>query len=385
MAVPRRLTPMRRGCVAAALVAAVAGALTAPAAATPGADRDHRGTRAALDAAVRGGVPGVTAHARDRHGPWSGAAGVGDLREGTPRGAHDRFRAASITKTFVATVLLQLEAEGRLDLDDPVGAWLPGVIEGHGHDGDRISVRQLLNHTSGIHDYSEDPDFDRRLTTPEHRHRTWRPAALVALALRHAPDFAPGRGWAYSNTNYVVAGMVIEKVTGRPYGDEVRDRIIIPLHLRATSVPGTRATLPRPSSRAYSKPAGTARSRTYDVTELNPSMAGAAGELISDAADLNRFYTALLRGDLLPPEQLAAMKRTVPARGEEGVGGRYGLGLLRLELPCGTVVWGHGGGIHGSLSLALTTTGGGHALTFHFNGDWAGGQDRIVAAEFCGA
>ncbi|MFI8927615.1 serine hydrolase domain-containing protein [Streptomyces sp. NPDC053474] len=388
MAVPRRLTPVRRGCVAAALVAAVAAALTAPAAATPGADRDHRGTRAALAAAVRGGVPGATAHARDRHGSWSAAAGVGDLREGTPRGAHDRFRAASITKTFVATVLLQLEAEGRLDLDDTVGAWLPGVVEGHGHDGDRISVRQLLNHTSGIHDYSADPDFDRGLTTPEffaHRHRTWRPADLVALATRHAPDFAPGRGWAYSNTNYVVAGMVIEKVTGRPYGDEVRDRIINPLHLRATSVPGTAPTLPRPSSRAYSKLSGTAGSRTYDVTELNPSMAGAAGELISDAADLNRFYTALLRGDLLPPEQLAAMKRTVPARGKGSAGGRYGLGLLRLELPCGTVVWGHGGGIHGSLSLALTTTGGGHALTFHFNGDWAGGQDRVLAAEFCGA
>ncbi|WP_172383875.1 serine hydrolase, partial [Streptomyces sp. MNP-20] len=376
MAVRRRLTPARKGCVAAALVAAVAGALTAPAAATPGADRDHRGTRAALAAAVRGGVPGVTAHARDRHGPWSGAAGVGDLRRGTPRGAHDRFRAGSITKTFVATVLLQLEAEGRLDLDDTVGAWLPGVIEGNGHDGDRISVRQLLNHTSGIHDYSEDPDVRRRLTTPEffaHRHRTWRPAALVALATRHAPDFAPGRGWAYSNTNYVVAGMVIEKVTGRPCADEIRDRVITPLRLRATSVPGTTPTLPRPSSRAYSKLSGAAGSRTYDVTELNPSVAGAAGELISDAADLNRFYAALLRGELLPPEQLAAMKRTVPARGRESAGGRYGLGLLRLELPCGTVVWGHGGGIHGSQSLALATADGGHALTFNFNGDWAGG------------
>ncbi|WP_030687860.1 serine hydrolase domain-containing protein [Streptomyces sp. NRRL B-1347] len=391
MAVPTRPTPVRTGLVGAVVAAAVvAGALTAraPATAAPRTDRDHRGTRAAVEAAVRAGAPGVTAHAQDRRGPWSAAAGVGDLREGTPRGAHDRFRAASITKTFVATVLLQLEAEGRLDLDDAVGAWLPGLIEGNGHDGDGISVRQLLNHTSGIHDYSEDPDFDRRLATPEffaHRHRTWDPAELVAIAMRHAPDSAPGRDWNYSNTNYVVAGMIVEKVTGRPYGDEIRDRIINPLHLHATSVPGTEPTLPRPASRAYSKLSGAATGRTYDVTELNPSMAGAAGEMISDAADLNRFYAALLRGSLLPAEQLAAMKKTVPAKGEEGAGGRYGLGLLRLELPCGTVLWGHGGGIHGSLSLAVTTTDGGHALAFNYNGDWARGQDKILNAEFCGA
>ncbi|MEV0438637.1 serine hydrolase domain-containing protein [Streptomyces spectabilis] len=389
MAVPTRLTPLRTGFVGAAVAAAaVAGALTGPAAAAPRTDRDHHRTRAAIEAAVRAGVPGVTAHAHDRSGPWSAAAGVGDLRAGTPRGEHDRFRAASITKTFVATVVLQLEAEGRLDLDDKVGTWLPGVIEGNGHDGDEISVRQLLNHTSGIYDYSADPDFDRRLATPEfyaHRHRTWEPDELVAIAMRHAPDAAPGRDWNYSNTNYVVAGMIVEKVTGRPYGDEIRDRIINPLRLRATSVPGTTPTLPRPASRAYSKLSGDAAGRTYDVTELNPTMAGAAGEMISDAADLNRFYAALLRGALLPAQQLAAMKKTVPAKGEEGAGGRYGLGLLRLELPCGTVVWGHGGGIHGSLSLALTTADGRHALALNYNGDWSRGQDRILNAEFCGA
>ncbi|WP_282794732.1 serine hydrolase domain-containing protein [Streptomyces sp. CC224B] len=416
MPLPGRLTPARTGLVGAALAAAVtAGTLTAapaaPAASAapavpavtaatdrahrPATDHGHHRTQAALEAAVRAGVPGVTAHARDGHGPWGGAAGVGDLLRRAPRGEHDRFRAGSVTKTFVATVLLQLEAEGRLDLDDKVGALLPGVVEGSGHDGDRISVRRLLNHTSGIHDFSEDPHFVRRVATPEffaHRHRTWTPRSLVAIAMRHEPDFAPGTGWSYSNTNYVVAGMIIEKVTGRPYGEEIRRRVIDPLHLHATSVPGTDPTLPHPSSRAYSKLSGNSDGSgssggsagpVYDVTELNPSLAGASGEMISSAADLNRFYTALLRGALLPDEQLAAMKRTVPATGREAAGDRYGLGLMRLELPCGTVLWGHAGRIHGSLSLAVATTDGGHALTYNVNGDWIRGRNDILEAEFC--
>ncbi|GGR76487.1 hypothetical protein GCM10010252_13810 [Streptomyces aureoverticillatus] len=398
--------PVRRSLGGAAVVvAATAGALVAPAVAAPppapaapGApayaahaapapDRGHERTRAAMDAAVRGGVPGVTAHAWDRRGPWSAASGVGDLRKQTPRGPHDRFRAASITKTFVATVLLQLEAEGNLDLDDKVGKWLPGMVEGNGHDGDRITLRQLLNHTSGIHDYAGDPDFVRALSATgffEHRYRTWTPRELVAVAMRHKPYFPPGKGWRYSNTGYLLAGLIIEKATGHPYGDEVRRRVIEPLGLHSTSVPGTDTTVPRPSSRAYSKLAEKPDGHTYDVTELNPSAAGASGEMISDAADLNRFYSALLRGRLLPEKQLAEMKRTVAAGGAEAGGGRYGLGLMRLELSCGTVVWGHRGGIHGSQSMAVATTDGRHALAFNFNGDWAaGGQGPITEAEFC--
>ncbi|EPH43781.1 serine hydrolase domain-containing protein [Streptomyces aurantiacus] len=388
--------PVRRSLGGAAVAVAVAvGVLAAPAVAAPppapapaapDPDHGHERTRAAMDAAVRGGVPGVTAQAWDKRGPWSAAAGVGDLRDQTPRGPHDRFRAASITKTFVATVMLQLEAEGNLDLDDKVGTWLPGLVEGNGHDGDRITLRQLLNHTSGIHDYAEDPDFVRMLATPEffeHRHRTWTPRELVAVAMRHKPYFPPGEGWHYSNTGYLLAGLIIEKATGHPYGDEIRRRVLQPLGLRATSVPGTDPTVPGPSSRAYSKLSGKPDGHTYDVTELNPSAAGASGEMISDAADLNRFYSALLRGRLLPEKQLAEMKRTVPAKGEEAGGGRYGLGLLRIKLRCGTVVWGHGGAIHGSRSTALTTTDGRHALTFNFNGDWASGQGPITEAEFC--
>ncbi|MFE2262741.1 serine hydrolase domain-containing protein [Streptomyces griseosporeus] len=367
---------------AAALVASVA--LAAPALASGPAH--HDATRAALRAAVADGVPGVTATVTEGRGTWSATEGVGDLRRGTPRSPADRYRVGSITKTFVATVLLQLEAEGRLSLDDSVEKWLPGVVHGKGHDGSRITLRQLLNHTSGVFNYTEDEGFARTYFLKdgflEHRYDTLAPRDLVATAMKHRPDFAPGDSWHYSNTNYVLAGMVVERVTGRPYGEEIRRRIIAPLGLRATSVPGTRTTLPRPSSRAYGKLALTATGPTYDVTELNPSLASSAGEMVSDSADLDRFYRALLGGRLLPPRQLKEMKTTVPAKDIPRAG--YGLGLMDRELSCGVHVWGHGGGIHGSSSEAVTTPDGRHALALNLNGDWAGDTDAVIEAEFCG-
>ncbi|MEQ6023046.1 serine hydrolase domain-containing protein [Streptomyces salinarius] len=377
------MTVRVRTTLVTACAVALSAALAAPAVAAPATD-GHDATRRALKAAVADGVPGVTATARDGHRTWSRTEGVGDLGTGEPRSERDRYRVGSITKTFVATVVLQLEAEGRLSLDDTVDQWLPGVVEGNGNHGDRITLRRLLNHTSGIYNYTADDEFARthfaRDGFFEHRYDTVTPRQLVAIATAHEPDFAPGTDWRYSNTNYILAGMVIEEATGRPYAEEVRRRIIDPLKLRATSVPGTRVSLPRPSSRAYSKLAETATGPTYDVTRLNPSMAGSAGEMISDSADLNRFYTALLRGRLLPAKQLAEMTTTVPAM----PGASYGLGLIKRELDCGVTVWGHGGGIHGSSSEAVTTRDGRHALAFNFNGDWSGDSDAVIEAEFCG-
>jgi D-alanyl-D-alanine carboxypeptidase len=376
---------VRTGLVAATAVA-LAAALAGPAVAAPAGAGHHAGTRAAMDAAVKAGVPGVTATARDAGGTWSATAGVGDVRTHTPRGTADHYRVGSITKTFVSTVLLQLEAERRLSLDDRVEKWLPGVVRGHGHDGRRITVRQLLNHTSGVFNYTADDDFARTYFLKdgflEHRYDTKTPEQLVAIAMTHAPLFAPGTSWSYSNTNYVLAGMVIEKVTGHSYATEIRRRVIEPLGLRATSVPGTRTTLPRPSSHAYSKLSRATTGPTYDVTRLNPSLASSAGEMISDSADLNRFYTALLGGRLLPPKQLKEMKTTV--RADEIPGARYGLGLIDRKLGCGVHVWGHDGGIHGSTSSAVTTADGRHSLAFNFNGDWSGDSDAVIEGEFCG-
>ncbi|MEU4350528.1 serine hydrolase domain-containing protein [Streptomyces sp. NPDC023838] len=375
----------------AALGVAVAAGITATVCAAPASARDaapgsHRATQQAMDAAVRAGVPGVVGLAQDGGRGWTGEAGVADLRTGRERRAEDRYRVGSITKTFVATVVLQLEAEGRLSLDDSVEHWLPGVVRGNGHDGTKITLRRLLQHTSGIFNYTQDQTFGQRVFTADflrHRYDTYTPRQLVDIAMTHAPDFAPGTSWHYSNTNFVLAGMVIEKATGHSYATEIDRRVLRPLHLRSTTLPGTDSRMPRPSGRAYSKLSQQTTGRTYDVTALDPSMAGSAGEMVSDSADLNRFYRALLTGELLPQRQLKEMTTTVPV-GSDTPDAGYGLGLMENKLPCGTEVWGHDGGIHGSSSVTLTTKDGRHSLAFNFNGDWSGDSAAVVVAEFCG-
>ncbi|WP_406191174.1 beta-lactamase family protein [Streptomyces sp. NBC_01017] len=381
---------VRTSRVVATLVATAALTLSAvvavPASAAARAEKGtHDATRRAIAAAIEDGVPGVTATAKDRRGTWSTTTGVGNIRTDEPRSPHDRYRAGSITKTFVATVLLQLEAEDRLSLDDTVEKWLPGAVRGHGHDGRRVTVRQLLNHTSGIHNFTDDETYVQTYLLKdgffEHRYDRLTPDQLVAISMSHEPDFAPGTSWNYSNTNYILAGMVIKSVTGRSFATEIRQRIIEPLHLTATSVPGNRVTMPQPSSRAYSKLAETTTGPTYDVTNWTPGLASSAGEMISSSADLNRFYTALLRGILLPAEQLKEMKTTVTVEAMPNAG--YGLGLIDRKLSCGVHVWGHSGGVPGSISEAVTTADGRHSLAFNFNGDWSGDTDTVIEGEFC--
>ncbi|MFE7608952.1 serine hydrolase domain-containing protein [Streptomyces celluloflavus] len=389
MAARRRRTRQGGAVLATAAVAAVtATAFTAPAQAQTRGGA-HDATRRAMDAVVAGGVPGVTGQASDRRGVWKGASGVGNLKTGAPRGADDRFRIASITKTFVATVLLQQEAEGELSLDDTVEKWLPGLVRGNGNDGRKISVRQLLNHTSGLFDYTDDPDYQATYMVSDgflkHRFETRTPQTAVQVAMHHQPDFAPGAKHAYSNTNYVLAGLIIEAAGGNSYAHEVRQRIIKPLGLRATTVPGNTSRMPQPSSRAYSKlfvdtPAG----KIYDVTLQNASQSWADGDIISSAADLNRFFGALLGGKVLPPEQLKEMKTTVPDP-DDPAGGGYGLGLIAANTSCGVRLWGHSGGWLGSISNAVTTEDGRHSLAYNANGDWtADGMAQVTEAEFCG-
>ncbi|WP_435280616.1 serine hydrolase domain-containing protein [Streptomyces koelreuteriae] len=374
-----------RTTLTAATAVALTAALAAPALAAP-SNGGHEATRQAVRAAVADGVPGVTLTVRRGHGTWAATAGVGDLETGKPRSTADHYRVASVTKTFVATVVLQLEAEGLLSLDDTVEEWLPGVVRGNGHDGRKITLRQLLNHSSGIFDYLRDTGFQQKYMTPDgfmkHRFDQASPEDAIAIAMANKPHFKkPGTSFAYSNTNYVLAARVIEKATGSDdYADEIERRIIAPLKLSSTSVP-TRVTLPRPSSRAYSKLAKTDTGPTYDVTELNPRLAYGSGQMVSSSADLTRFYSALLRGKLLRPEQLKEMKTTIPSSRDTN---RYGLGLVDRKLECGVHVWGHDGGIFGSNTDAVTTEDGRHSLAVNFNGDWSGSTDAIIEAEFCG-
>lgn len=380
----------RGGVVGLAVMAMVATVFTGSARASADeADRSggrHQETRRAIDAAVLAGVPGVTAQARDGRGVWRSASGVGDLRTGAPRGRDDRFRIGNVTDTFVATVLLQLEAEGRLGLDDTVERHLPGVVRGNGNDGRAITVRQLLNHTSGLFDYALDPEYGATYLAGDgflrHRYDTLTPEMRVRVALSHQAPFGPGVRHSFSNTNDVLAALIVERVAGRRYEDEVHDRIIEPLGLGATSNPGNRVRLPRPSSRGYAKLFAAQPDRVDDVTETNGSQAWGNGDMISDADDLNRFYAALIRGRLLPPRQLAELKTTVD--NPDFPGASYGLGIERFTLGCGVTLWYHDGGAPGSITMVALTEDGGHQLAFNYNGGWAAETILpIVNAEFC--
>ncbi|MGW7276280.1 serine hydrolase domain-containing protein [Streptomyces sp. NPDC054864] len=378
----------------AGVIGLVVAALTATAFATPAqASRDkgpragdHQATQRAIEAAVAAGVPGITAEARDGNAVWKSAAGVGNLKTGAPRGLNDRFRVGSLTDTFVATVLLQMEAEKKISLDDTVERHLPGLVTGNGNDGRAITVRQLLNHTSGLFDYLADATFVETYILGdsylEHRYDTMTPQQRLKVAFSHEPAYQPGARHWFSNTNDVLAAMIVEKV-GTSYEDEVRKRIIEPLGLTATSNPGTAARLPQPSSRGYSKIYSAQPDRVDDVTEVNGSQSWGNGDIISSTADLNRFYRALLTGKLLPAQQLKAMKTTVA--NPDFPGSSYGLGIERLTLSCGTDVWYHDGGSLGWLTLTALTDDGRHQLTYNYNSNW-GGETLlpILNAEYCG-
>ncbi|MFE6663373.1 serine hydrolase domain-containing protein [Streptomyces sp. NPDC057697] len=381
--------------LALAVTTAVGAATLAPpalAAPSPRAERaphDHAATRAALrDLVEEGGLPGVAAQVRDGGENWYATAGHADTATGRERTPGDHFRGASITKTFIATVLLQLEAEGRLSLDDSVESWLPGLVHGNGYDADRITLRSLLNHTSGIANHTSDPAFVHDAAGPgfpEHRYDTHTPEELVAVALKYPPQPDPQKAPLYSNTNFVIAGMVIEKATGHSYAQEVTRRIIRPLGLRGTSFPGTSPRMPDPHPVAYSRFHQDAPdAEIHDATEQNMTWLGASGDVISTTGDLNRFQHALLHGRLLPGAQLKEMLDEIPS----GDGTGFGLGLEFAQLSCGVKVVGKSGRTNGSLSAMVGTQDGKHQLTFNINGDWLENGAlyvNVIEAEFCGA
>ncbi|MET9138150.1 serine hydrolase domain-containing protein [Streptomyces parvulus] len=317
-----------------------------------GRPSDHARLRALLERVTTvDGAPGALAEVRDRRGRTVLTSGVGDVRHRTPMRADSRFRLGSMTKPFVATVLLQLAGERRVRLDAPVERYLPGVVRGHGNDGRAVTVRQLLQHTSGV------PDFlqylrPREIVADPLTHRGTR--ELLDIAFAHPPTFEPGTGWRYSNTGYLLVGMIIEKVTGHTYGEEIRRRLVRPLHLHDTFVPGRAPGIPGPHPRGYARPGPAAP--LLDVTAVSPTIGGAAGELISSASDVNRFMAALLRGDLLRPAQQREMMRTRPTGGTDGRA--YGLGLESSPLPCGGRFWGHTGDFLGfETATGITTRG----------------------------
>jgi D-alanyl-D-alanine carboxypeptidase len=267
---------------------------------------------------TRDGHSAAVALVQTEAGIWHGAADSGGRRTAAKR----RFAIASTTKTFVATVILQLAAEGRLSLDDRVKRWLPGLLP----DGRTIRVRQLLNHTSGL------PNDVSSGLPPRER---------AALAARQGSYARPGTAYAYSNVNYVVLGLIAEKVTGRRLGQVVRDRIFRPLDLDDTSY-GTAGVGLHADRIAW---LGTPEESTGPVS--------GEGGIVSTTADLASFFQALFAGELLNDDRLSEMMQTV----EAGSGPRAGLGVFRFQVPCG-FAWGHGGVEPAYSTMALAARDG---------------------------
>ncbi|MBD9702622.1 beta-lactamase family protein [Streptomyces sp. ID01-12c] len=351
---------------ASATVVALALALLAPlspASAQAAADPLQEDADALRDT----GVTGVSVRVERPRGTRTVRSGVGDLRTRVPVPRGEYIRIGSTTKAYVATVLLQLTGEGRLSLEDRVERWLPGVVEGNGNDGRRITVRQLLQHTSGLPDYIGDvvPELSAAGYL-KHRSTTYTSRQRVAFAMTHPPVFEPGARWEYSNTNYILAGMVIEAVSGKGWDQEVRERILRPLRLTRTFAPGNDPRLPRPHARNYQQfePGGEGPMTDTTLAYL-PFDGDADGSMISTAADTNRFFSALLGGRLLAPAQLAEMLRTVavPDTPGEVPGSRYGLGIGWTPLTCGGGYWGHSGSGFGFLAWPGTTRDGRTSVT----------------------
>jgi D-alanyl-D-alanine carboxypeptidase len=295
---------------------------------------------AALRPVVAAGVPGAFALVRDGDRTQTAAVGLADVGAHRKLRPNDRFRVGSVTKTFVAVVVLELAAEKRLRLDDPVARWLPGLLP----DGGRITIRDLLAHRSGLADVADDPEVlngDRS---------DWPPRRLVALVARRPRIAAPGGAFHYSSTNYLVLGLLVERVTGRSIAAELRRRIIGPLGLTHTAYqPGPLAGRHVHGYRLASHQGvvdPTAAPR--DLERRSVRWAGASGDLVSSAGDLARFLAALLGGDFLPARELRAM---------EAVGPRYGLGLAVYPTRCG-LAWGHTGNLNGVLTIAWSTRDG---------------------------
>jgi len=321
---------------AATLLASAGAASAAPA--VPAGQREVVQQR--IDQLTRtGGALGIQARVTNGGETFTVRSGIAELGTRKPVPHNGTFRIGSTTKPFVSTVALQLAGEGRLDLDAPVSRYLPGLIDG------RITVRQLLQHTSGLYDHTEALPLDPA-GFPGVRFKSWDPRELVAISVGRPLGFEPGTQYSYSNTNYIVAGLLIEQLTGRPYQQAVEQRVLKPLRLKDTSLPRTSVDVPGPHAHGYFPDAS---GNPVDVTRLNPSWGGAAGEMISTTRDLDTFLKALLGGRLLKPAQQRELTRTT------SVSPNYGLGVSVTPLPCGTTVYGHDGTIHGYAAMMVGT------------------------------
>ncbi|PWK80861.1 D-alanyl-D-alanine carboxypeptidase [Lentzea atacamensis] len=342
------------------------------ASAAPAPAVDRQVVEQALDQLTSdGGVLGVQVRIMDGRQQFTARSGAAELDTTKPVPYNGKFRIGSVTKPFVSTVVLQLVGEGKAELDAPIARYLSDLLPHK-----EITVRQVLQHTSGLFSYTRalplSPDGFEPI-----RDKHWEESELVAIAAERPLNFPPGTKWEYSNTNYIVAGMLIEKLTGRTYPEAIEQRILKPLRLNDTYLPGDEQNIRGPHAHAY----WTANGKPSDITHINPSVTGASGEMVSTTRDLDTFIVALTSGKLLKPAQQAELTRTTEvSRG-------YGLGL-KVMTVCGTKVWGHGGGIPGFSTELFTTSDNRRRLvmsatTAPVSGTPRPALDKLLNATFC--
>lgn len=366
-------------CTTAALVSACTMHSVEPAAGPSvvlaGVDR----VRGDLDAIVGSGAVGAIATLTGNGTTTVVTSGLADIAARTPipTDLPEHVRVGSVTKAFTSAIVLQLAAEHRLDLDRPIEAYLPGLLTGDGVDGHVITVRQVLGHRSGLPELADSSGTDEYEAA--RTGRTVTPAQEIAFALRHPAQFTPGSRFEYTNTNYIVAGMLIEAVTGHPYIDELRARILTPLGLPGTYLPTTGETgLRDPHPTGY----GTVDGIVTDETRIEPSVPWTAGALVSTGADLNRFFTALLAGQVVPQAQLQQMLDGTDMGNRDGMS--YGLGIGYTQLSCGAQYVGHLGNIHGFSTISGATAAG-RAVTISYTGTPTSVDVRgLLADALCG-
>ncbi|RLU87501.1 hypothetical protein CTZ27_23025 [Streptomyces griseocarneus] len=352
---------------------------------------DADGVRTALEGTIASGAPGAFAVIRDHSDPDADltvSIGHADL-DGTPMNAGWRFRVGSNSKTFTAVLVMRLAEQGGVDLDGPMRDYLPaGTLP----EGWNMTVRQVMQHRAGVYDHTDDlleqpgeettSAFEKRI-----RNTVYTPAELVALSVKHGVQYDPGSRYAYSNTDFVLLGMAIEHVTGRPYAEVLREQIIEPLRLRHTSFVVPDKAIAGRHVTGYltnddrSKP-------LLNATEQNGSWIWSAGAVISSAADMDRFLTALLGGSSGGLVSDASLEQMTDALPTPTAGVAYGLGLREVSLSCGKV-YGHVGVVQGFQTQAYVTRDGTRSVVAFANASNNGtitqGLMNTLEPAFCGA
>ncbi|MET9137071.1 serine hydrolase domain-containing protein [Streptomyces parvulus] len=367
--------------VGSAMVAALVTASPAVADSTPTLPQPSlTGVLAVQKQAMADGAPGALTRIDSGSAVYRLASGKADRAAGTPMDADRRFRVGSVSKSFTTVVLMQLVAEGRIDLDAPANDYLPQALPDDG-----ITVRHLLSHRSGLWDYTNDMFYHTVPGFEAVRNKVFTYQELIDLSTAHAPTGRPGAAYSYSNTNFVVLGLMIEHTTGVPIATQYQQRIFEPLGLKNTSYVHPRTTLTGSFARGYVREDDTTLP-LVDSTEQTVSWAQSAGAVISNSSDLNRFFAALVSGRLVAPAQLREMMSLVPVNADQTQS--YGLGLRGRKLSCGVTVYGHTGTVQGYYTYAFTTADGRRSMASMANTSNNGTVNTVLGgtleAAFCG-